>query len=98
MFLVKRALFIPISLFAIVTVAFSILYLLPGDPAQAIVGDNGTPADVERIRQSLGLEHGFWTRYGDYLNRVVHGDLGTSFFAQEKITTEIGRYFPTRWS
>lgn len=93
-FLLKRLAFVPVSLFVIATVAFAILYLLPGDPAVAIVGDAGTPDDVKRIHDQLGLDHGFWTRYGDYLNAMIHGDLGTSFFAQEKITTQIGRYLP----
>lgn len=93
-FLIKRITFIPVSLFVIATVAFGILYLLPGDPAVAIVGDTGTPEDIKRIHDQLGLNHGFWTRYGDYLNQLIHGNLGTSFFAQESVTSEVGRYLP----
>lgn len=93
-FLAKRLLFVPVSLFVIATVAFGILYLLPGDPAVAIVGDAGTPDDIKRIHVELGLNHGFWTRYGDYLNGIIHGDLGSSFFTQQPIMTEVGRYLP----
>jgi peptide/nickel transport system permease protein len=93
-FLIKRITFVPISLFVIATVAFGILYLLPGDPAVAIVGDAGSPDDVKRIHAELGLDNGFWTRYGSYLWAIVHGDLGTSFFTQEKVMTEVGRYLP----
>lgn len=93
-FLIKRITFVPVSLFVIATIAFGILYLLPGDPAVSIVGDAGSPEDVKRIHTELGLDDGFWTRYGTYLNNVIHGDLGVSFFAQEKVTTQIGRYLP----
>lgn len=94
MFLLKRIVFVPVSLFVIATVSFCLLYLLPGDPAVAIVGDAGTPEDVKRIHDLLGLDDGFWTRYGRYLDDLIHGNLGTSFFTQEKVTTEIGRYLP----
>ena len=93
-FLIKRITFVPVSLFVIATVAFGILYLLPGDPAVSIVGDTGSPDDIKRIHAELGLDNGFWTRYGDYLNAIIHGNLGTSFFTQEKVTTEVGRYLP----
>ena len=94
-FLLKRIAFIPLSMFVIATVAFGILYLLPGDPAAAIVGDAGTPDDIKRIHAQLGLDHSFLWRYWHFLTRiVVHGDMGTSFFAQESVTTEVGRYLP----
>lgn len=93
-FFVKRAIFIPLSLFVVVSVAFAILYLLPSNPAQAILGDFGTPEDIARLRTELGLDESFLTRYGTFLNDVIHGDLGKSFFTQEEITTEIGRYLP----
>ena len=93
-FLLKRVTFIPVSLFVIATIAFGILFLLPGDPAVSIVGDAGTPDDVKRIHAELGLDDGFWTRYGNYLWAILHGDLGTSFFSQQKVMTEVGRYLP----
>lgn len=93
-FMLKRIAFIPVSLFVIATIAFGLLYLLPGDPAVAIVGDTGTPDDIKRIHEQLGLDDGFWTRYGNYLNAIIHGDLGTSFFTQEPVMTQIGRYLP----
>jgi ABC-type dipeptide/oligopeptide/nickel transport system permease component len=43
---------------------FSLLYIAPGDPAAVIAGDQATPADVERIRQSLGLDRPFLVRFG----------------------------------
>ncbi len=93
-FFVKRAIFIPVSLFVVVSVAFAILYVLPANPAQAILGDFGSPEDVARLRVELGLDEGFFARYGNFLWETIQGDLGTSFFTQEKITTEIVRYLP----
>jgi len=59
---------------------FSLLYLAPGDPAAIIAGDQATPADVARIRVSLGLDRPFAVRFGEWFWRVLHGDLGTSIF------------------
>ena len=59
---------------------FSLLYIAPGDPAAIIAGDQATPADVERIRASLGLDRPFLVRFGEWLWHILHGDLGTSIF------------------
>src|SRR3712207_4119110 len=59
---------------------FSLLYLAPGDPAAIIAGDQATPADVERIRASLGLDRPFLIPFGDWFFHVIQGDLGTSIF------------------
>jgi peptide/nickel transport system permease protein len=59
---------------------FSLLHLAPGDPAVVIAGDQASPADVERIRQSLGLDRPFLIQFGSWLWGILHGDLGTSIF------------------
>jgi len=59
---------------------FSLLYIAPGDPAAIIAGDQATPADVERIRASLGLDRPFVIRFAEWLWHVLNGDLGTSIF------------------
>src|ERR1700760_4182398 len=57
---------------------FSLLYLAPGDPAAIIAGDQATPADVERIRASLGLDRPFVARFGEWVGQSMQGDLGNS--------------------
>ena len=59
---------------------FSLLYIAPGDPAAIIAGDQATPEDVERIRESLGLDRPFLIRFTEWLFRVLQGDLGVSIF------------------
>src|ERR1700732_2389212 len=75
---------------------FSLLYIAPGDPAAVIAGDQATPADVERIRQSLGLDRPFLIRFGEWLWHILHGDLGTSIFTNLPVAALIGeRIEPT---
>src|SRR5215510_1129092 len=59
---------------------FSLLYIAPGDPAAVIAGDQATPADVERIRASLGLDRPFLVRFGEWVWQILNGNLGTSIF------------------
>ena len=65
---------------------FSLLYIAPGDPAAIIAGDQATPADVERIRASLGLDRPFLVRFFDWFWHVLQGDLGTSIFTNLPVT------------
>ena len=76
-YIVRRVL-ATIPVMAVVALfVFSLLYIAPGDPAAVIAGDQATPADVERIRQNLGLDRPFLVRFGEWVWQILHGDLGT---------------------
>ncbi len=81
---------IPVML-VVALFVFSLLYIAPGDPAAIIAGDQATPADVERIRESLGLDRPYLVRFGDWLWQIVHGDLGTSIFTNLPVTHMIAQ-------
>ena len=70
---------------------FSLLYIAPGDPAAVIAGDQATPADVERIRQSLGLDRPFLVRFGEWVWQILHADLGTSIFTNLPVAAMIAQ-------
>lgn len=70
---------------------FSLLYLTPGDPAAVIAGDIATNEDIERIRQKLGLDQPFLTRFGTWTWGVLRGDLGISIFTNLPVTQLIGQ-------
>jgi peptide/nickel transport system permease protein len=81
---------IPVMLIVALFV-FSLLYLAPGDPAAIIAGDQATPADVDRIRASLGLDRPFVVRFGEWLWQIMHGDLGTSIFTNLPVSHMIAQ-------
>ncbi len=81
---------IPVMLLVALFV-FSLLYISAGDPAAIIAGDQASPADVERIRQSLGLNKPYLVRFGAWLWDVVHLDLGASIFTNLPVTTMIAQ-------
>jgi peptide/nickel transport system permease protein len=72
---------------------FSLLYIAPGDPAAVIAGDQASPADVERIRQTLGLDQPFLVRFGGWVWQILNGDLGTSIFSNLPVTTMMAQRF-----
>ena len=89
---VVRRILSTIPVMAVVALfVFSLLYIAPGDPAAIIAGDQATPADIERIRQSLGLERPFLVQFGDWAWRILHGDLGTSIFTNLPVTNLIAQ-------
>ena len=65
---------------------FSILRLIPGDPAQLLAGRNATPEQVEQVRRQVGLDRPAWEQYVNWLSGAVRGDFGRSFSR----TVEVG--------
>jgi peptide/nickel transport system permease protein len=89
---VARRILATVPVMAVVALfVFSLLYIAPGDPAAVIAGDQATPADVERIRASLGLDRPFLIRFGEWVWQILHGDLGTSIFTDLPVATMIGQ-------
>ena len=88
-YIVRRVL-ATIPVMAVVAfVVFALLYVVPGDPAAIIAGDQATPDDVIRIRASLGLDRPFLVRFTEWVWQLLHGDLGTSIFTNLPVTTLI---------
>jgi len=89
---VVRRVLATIPVMAVVALfVFSLLYLAPGDPAAVIAGDQATPEDVERIRQSLGLDRPYLVRFGEWVWHILQGDLGTSIFTNLPVSTMIAQ-------
>ena len=64
--------------------------MLPGDVAQAILGQSATPVSLENLRQEMGLNEPALTRYFTWLWGILHGDLGVALTNKQDIATEIG--------
>ena len=78
-----------ITLFVVSIVIFVAVNLLPGDFAEAILGQGATPESVAQIREDLGLDQGLVTRYIQWLGGMLTLDLGTSF-AQLNFANNLG--------
>lgn len=90
-YIVRRLLStIPVMLI-VALIVFSLLYLAPGDPAVIIAGDQASPADVEKIRASLGLDRPFIVRFSEWFFNLMRGDLGVSMFTGIPVAELIGQ-------
>jgi peptide/nickel transport system permease protein len=77
-FIIRRLLFMALTLFIVSIVIFSVTEILPGDAAQAILGSEATEQSLERLRERLGLDRPAHERYVLWLAGAVRGDFGTS--------------------
>jgi len=88
-FLVRRlALTLPVVL-GVATLVFALIHLIPGDPAQAMLGETASEQDVQALRERLGLDRPLVEQYGAFLAGIARGDLGTSLRTNEPVATAI---------
>src|ERR1700686_1125141 len=93
-YIIRRFLqMIPIT-FGILTLVFSLIHLIPGDPARQIAGPDAQEQDVQSVRKALGLDQPLWTQYISYLSHVVRGDFGRSFQTNELVSKQIRERYP----
>jgi len=93
--LVARRLLKVVPLLLLVTViAFGLLNLVPGDPAVQIAGEFATDTQIEEIRDELGLDRPWLSRYGDWLSKAVRGDLGVSLFSGVPVRDQLFQRLP----
>ena len=76
-------------------ISFGLLYVLPGDPATAILGENaGNQATYEALRHNLGLDRPLWMQYTDWLGRLLQGDMGKSIRTGEPVSVVLLQRIP----
>src|SRR3954469_2829968 len=93
-YLLRRlTLTIPVLL-GVATLVFALIHLVPGDPAQAMLGESASQSEVARLRESLGLDRPLLAQYKTYLAGLRRGDLGKSFRFGTPVTEEIRRRLP----
>ena len=68
------------SLLLASVIVFSFIHLIPGDPAQIMLGDSATPEQVQGLREAMGLDRPLYVQYGKWLSGVIRGDFGNSIF------------------
>ncbi len=93
-YVIRRVLLAVPVLLGVATLVFSLIHLVPGDPAQAMLGDGAAPQDVIELRKNLGLDQPLLTQYVTFLRHAITGDLGTSFRTGQPVTTMIAERVP----
>jgi peptide/nickel transport system permease protein len=93
-FLARRVLLAVPVLLGVATLVFALIHLIPGDPAQAMLGDAASPESISELRGRLGLDRPLHIQYVAFLKNAARGDLGTSLRTNERVTAVIAARLP----
>jgi len=92
--LTHRLLLLLPTLFGASVVVFMLLRLVPGDPAQVIMGLRATPEGLAAIHRDLGLDLPLWQQYFTWLGHLFRGDLGQDYRSNVAVTTLLSQRLP----
>jgi peptide/nickel transport system permease protein len=92
--IIRRLFFLVFVILALSIVTFTLMYLVPSDPARNIAGPRASPAAVQVIREEYGLDKPVVERYLTYMAGVVRLDFGQSLSSRRPVTDDLRRYFP----
>jgi len=95
-YIIRRILAVIPVLLIVAIFVFLLLRLTPGDPAAIIAGDQATPAQLDRIREAMGLNDPILVQFARWVGQLARGDLGTSLISSKPVIELIGaRIGPT---
>lgn len=87
---IRRTLILIASLFIAAVVLFVLLRLLPGDPANALLGVGATEQQIAAARAQVGSDQPLYVQFAAFIGNLARLDLGTSFVSRASVLTEIG--------
>ena len=93
-FLIRRIAFAFVTLFAVLTLVFVLVRIVPGDPAQVILGDQASREAIEALHEKLGLNKPILVQYGEFLSGALRGDWGVSMVSGRPVMSEVLNVLP----
>lgn len=91
-YIIRRLLMLIPVLIGMTLITFSIVHLIPGNPAQVILGEAATADAIAQLEERMGLNEPYFVQYGQYILNLLQGDLGTSLRSNTEISKEIIPY------
>ncbi len=94
-YILKRLVMMAFVVLGVAIVIFSIMYFIPGNPAQIILGSTATQEQVDALAHEMGLDQPYLVQLGRYLSDTfLHFDLGNSYQSKRPVATELIERFP----
>lgn len=93
-YIIKRLLALIPILIGVAVIVFLIVHLIPGDPAQTMLGERATDQALERLREQMGLNDPLPVQFGSYVKDLLRGDLGRSIMSNNPVSNELSKRFP----
>ena len=94
MYIIKRITGLLTVIFGVLLLTFLLIHLVPGDPVDVMLGESANVADRAALRAELGLDQPLANQFGQYLVKLVHGDLGQSIHTHTPIVNLIQARYP----
>jgi len=82
------------TLLGVAIVVFLLIRMIPGDPAEVLLGGFATPARTASLRYAMGLDRPLPIQFGLWIDGIVRGDLGRSIMSQRPVSQELWSRFP----
>src|SRR5438128_12032211 len=92
--LAKRLVLVLPVIWAVVTLVFLLIHIVPGDPVRNALGENATEHQVSELKQKLGLDLPLSRQYVNYWKGLFRGDFGTSLVSSEDVFEKIMSRYP----
>jgi ABC-type dipeptide/oligopeptide/nickel transport system permease component len=93
-YIFRRLLFLIPTLYAVVTLVFFLIHIIPGDPVDFIVGERAMATDRARLTKELKLDKPLWVQHSYFINDLLHGNLGESLYDHKPVAQLIREKFP----
>lgn len=93
-YIIKRLLALIPILIGVAVIVFLIVHLIPGDPAQTMLGERATNQALERLREQMGLNDPLPVQFWRYVKDLLRGDLGRSIMSNNPVSAELAQRFP----
>ena len=92
--MIKRFLSIFPVVFGVLLLTFLLVHLVPGDPVEVMLDESANAADRAQLSADLGLDQPMFIQFGDYLNKLLHGDFGVSIHSKKPILDLLAERLP----
>ena len=93
-YVLKKVLMMALTLVVVSVCVFLAFHIIPGDPATRLLGTQGTPAQVEALREQMGLNDPLYQQYFRWFTSFLHGDLGTSYVYSQPVASMLASKIP----
>jgi len=93
-YILKRILSALVIMWAVATIVFFAMRVVPSDPALVVLGNYATAETLKAFRHDMGLDRPLWDQYIDFVGGLVRGDLGRSMITNRPIGEQIWALFP----
>jgi len=93
-YIIQRLAWTVLVLIGVSALTFLLVFAMPGDPAQALVGGRASKDSIEQVRRQYGLDQPLQVQYFSYMGRLLRGDLGDSFYFRQPVAQALLARFP----